>query len=236
MEVVMKRLNVMDAFIGEPDGVSDGSDLEGDEAVLLAVRGGEVVVVVTPGTPDERVLHSPSVVRGALRLENERVLSFEIQDGATGAFFEEESAELHRRRQQTGSVGLSSIEGPDYMAAGRRLARDVMTEALIWTNPETSVKELSRLLTFHNISGLPVLDEAGQMVGIVSEADVIGKRGKTVGEIMTRDVITVQDTASLESVAQLMAQHRIKRVVVLRGEDLVGLVSRADIVKALAGV
>jgi CBS domain-containing protein len=232
----MKRLNVMDAFIGEPDGVSDGSDLEGDEAVLLAVRGGEVVVVVTPGTPDERVLHSPSVVRGALRLENERVLSFEIQDGATGAFFEEESAELHRRRQQTGSVGLSSIEGPDYMAAGRRLARDVMTEALIWTNPETSVKELSRLLTFHNISGLPVLDEAGQMVGIVSEADVIGKRGKTVGEIMTRDVITVQDTASLESVAQLMAQHRIKRVVVLRGEDLVGLVSRADIVKALAGV
>jgi CBS domain-containing protein len=232
----MKRLNVMDAFIGEPDGVSDGSDLEGDEAVLLAVRGGEVVVVVTPGTPDERVLHSPSVVRGALRLENERVLSFEIQDGATGAFFEEESAELHRRRQQTGSVGLSSIEGPDYMAAGRRLARDVMTEALIWTNPETSVKELSRLLTFHNISGLPVLDEAGQMVGIVSEADVIGKRGKTVGEIMTRDVITVQDTASLESVAQLMAQHRIKRVVVLRGEDVVGLVSRADIVKALAGV
>jgi CBS domain-containing protein len=232
----MKRLNVMDAFIGEPDGVSDGSDLEGDEAVLLAVRGGEVVVVVTPGTPDERVLHSPSVVRGALRLENERVLSFEIQDGATGAFFEEESAELHRRRQQTGSVGLSSIEGPDYMAAGRRLARDVMTEALIWTNPETSVKELSRLLTFHNISGLPVLDEAGQMVGIVSEADVIGKRGKTVGEIMTRDVITVQDTASLESVAQLMAQHRIKRVVVLRGKDLVGLVSRADIVKALAGV
>jgi CBS domain-containing protein len=226
----------MDAFIGEPDGVSDGSDLEGDEAVLLAVRGGEVVVVVTPGTPDERVLHSPSVVRGALRLENERVLSFEIQDGATGAFFEEESAELHRRRQQTGSVGLSSIEGPDYMAAGRRLARDVMTEALIWTNPETSVKELSRLLTFHNISGLPVLDEAGQMVGIVSEADVIGKRGKTVGEIMTRDVITVQDTASLESVAQLMAQHRIKRVVVLRGEDVVGLVSRADIVKALAGV
>jgi CBS domain-containing protein len=232
----MKRLNVMDAFIGEPDGVSDGSDLEGDEAVLLAVRGGEVVVVVTPGTPDERVLHSPSVVRGALRLENERVLSFEIQDGATGAFFEEESAELHRRRQQAGSVGLSSIEGPDYMAAGRRLARDVMTEALIWTNPETSVKELSRLLTFHNISGLPVLDEAGQMVGIVSEADVIGKRGKTVGEIMTRDVITVQDTASLESVAQLMAQHRIKRVVVLRGEDVVGLVSRADIVKALAGV
>jgi CBS domain-containing protein len=232
----MKRLNVMDAFIGEPDGVSDGSDLEGDEAVLLAVRGGEVVVVVRPGTPDERVLDSPSVVRGALRLENERVLSFEIQDGATGAFFEEESAELHRRRQQTGSVGLSSIEGPDYMAAGRRLARDVMTEALIWTNPETSVKELSRLLTFHNISGLPVLDEAGQMVGIVSEADVIGKRGKTVGEIMTRNVITVQHTASLESVAQLMAQHRIKRVVVLRGEDLVGLVSRADIVKALAGV
>jgi CBS domain-containing protein len=232
----MKRLNVQDAFIGEPDGLSQGSDQEGDEAVLVAVRGGEVVVVVSPGTPDDRVLDGPSVIRGALRLENERVLSFEIQDGATGAFFEDESAELHRRRQQTGAIGLSSIEGPDYMAASRRQARDVMTEAIISTSPDTSVRELSRLLAFHNISGLPVVDEAGRLVGIVSEADVIGKRGKTVGEIMTRDVITVQEEDSVEAIAQLMAEHRIKRVVVLRGETLVGLVSRADIVRALAGV
>src|SRR5215216_828191 len=132
----MKRLNIRDAFVGEPTGASDGSEDEGDEAVVLVVRGGEIVVVVPPGTPDEKVLDGPSIVRGALRLENERVLSFEIHDGATGAFVEDESAELHRRRRETGSVGLSSIEGPDYMEAGRRQARDVMTSTIISTTPE----------------------------------------------------------------------------------------------------
>jgi CBS domain-containing protein len=231
----VKRLNIKDAFVGEPSGVDDGSEEAGDEAVVLAVRGGEVVAVVPSGTPDERVLEGPSIVRGALRLENERVLSFEIHDGATGAFFEDESAELHRRRRETGSVGLSSIEGPDYMAAGRKRARDVMTTTIISTSPDTSVNELSRMLAYHNVSGLPVLDEGSQLVGIVSEADVIAKRGQAVDDIMTREIISVQEDDSLESIAHLMAQHRIKRVLVRRGQDLVGLVSRADIVKALAG-
>jgi CBS domain-containing protein len=231
----MKRLNIKDAFVGEPSGADDGTDEPGEEAVVLSVRGGEVVLVVPEGTPDGQVLDGPSVIRGALRLENERVLNFEIHDGATGAFFEDESVELHRRRQQAGSVGLSSIEGPDYLAAGRKRACDVMTSAMITTTPDTPVAELTRLLTFHNVSGLPVLDEAGRLAGIVSEADVIGKHGQTVGEIMTRDVITVGEEEPLEAIAQLMAQHRIKRVLVMRGDALVGLVSRADIVKALAG-
>ena len=231
----MKRLNIKDAFVGEPSGVDDGSDEPGEEAVVLSVRGGEVVLVVPEGTPDGQVLDGPSVIRGALRLENERVLNFEIHDGATGAFFEDESVELHRRRQEAGSVGLSSIEGPDYLTAGRKRACDVMSAAVISTTPDTSVAELTRLLTFHNVSGLPVLDESGKLVGIVSEADVIGKHGRTVDEIMTRDVITVTEEEPLESIAQLMARHRIKRVLVMRGDTLVGLVSRADIVKALAG-
>ena len=153
----MKRLNIRDAFVGEPSGADDGSDEAGDEAIVLSVRGGEIVVVVPEGTPDGQVLDGPSIVRGALRLENERVLNFEIHDGATGAFFEDESVELHRRRQETGSVGLSSIEGPDYMAAGRKRACDVMSAQIICTSPETSVQELSRLLAFHNVSGLPVM-------------------------------------------------------------------------------
>ena len=232
----MKRLNIKDAFVGEPSGMGDGSDEDGDEAVVLAVRGGEVVVVVPSGTPDEKVFDNPSIVRGALRLENVRVLSFEIYDGATGAFFEVESAELHRRRQATGSVGLSSIEGPGYIAAACRRARDVMSGSIICTSPDVSVQELSRLLAFHNVSGLPVIDQGGKLVGIVSEADVIGKRGQSVADIMTRDIITAQEDDSLESIAQLMAEHRIKRVLIMRGQELVGLVSRADIVKALAGV
>jgi CBS domain-containing protein len=233
---MMKRLNIKDAFVGEPSGLDDGSEESGDEAVVLSVRGGEVVVVVSPGTADDRLLDGPSIIRGALRLENEQVLSFEIFDGATGAFFEHESAALHRRRQESGSVGLSSIEGANFMAAGQKRARDVMSSAVISTTPETSVQELSRLLAFHNVSGLPVLDAAGKLVGIVSEADVIAKQGKTVGEIMTREVITASENDTLESIAQRMAQHRIKRVLVLRGGELIGLVSRADIVKALAGV
>lgn len=231
----MKRLNIQDAFVGEPSGAGDVSRDDSDEAVVLAVRGGEIVVVVTAGTSDERLLDAPAIIRGALRLETEHVLSFEIHDGATGAFFEDESAELHRRRQAAGSVGLSSIEGPDYMATGRKRARDVMTTSIITTSPETSVQELSRMLAFHNVSGLAVLDESGKLAGIVSEADVIGKRGATVEEIMTRDVITASDDDSLESIARLMAEHRIKRVLITRGQELVGLVSRADIVRAFAG-
>jgi CBS domain-containing protein len=231
----MRRLNIKDAFVGEPTGSEDDSGQEGDEAVLLAVRGGQVVIVVPPGTSDDKLLDGPPLIRGALRLENERILSFEIQDGATGAFVEDESAELHRRRQESGSVGLSSIEGPTSASTGRRRSRDVMTADVICTSPDVSVQELSRLLAFHNVSALPVVDGSGRVVGVASEADVIGKRGATVSEIMTRDLIAADEDASLESVAQLMRQHRVKRVLIMRGERLVGLVSRADLVRALAG-
>jgi CBS domain-containing protein len=230
----MRRLNIKDAFVGEPSGAGDSLEEEGDEAVVLTIRGGEVIVVVPPGTSDERALEASLLIRGALRLENERVFTFEIHEGATGAFFEDESAELHRRRQATGSVGLSSIEGPDYMAAGRKLARDVMTTTVITTTPDVSIQEISRLLSFHNVSGLPVLDQAGAPIGMVSEADLLGKRGTTVADIMSRELVSVSEETSLETVAQLMAQRRIKRVPVVRGQRVVGIVSRADIVRALA--
>ena len=231
----MKRLNIKDAFVGEPTGAEDTSSDESDEAVVLAVRGGEVVIIVPPGTPDDRLLEAPPLIRGALRLENERILSFEIQEGATGGFVEDESAELHRRRQEAGSVGLSSIEGPTSATAAPKRSRDVMTTGVICTSPDVSVQELSRLLAFHNVSALPVVDAAGRVVGVASEADVIGKRGATVGEIMTRDVIAADEDTTLESIAQLMRQHRVKRVLIMRGDRLVGLVSRADLVRALAG-
>jgi CBS domain-containing protein len=230
----MKRLNIKDAFVGEPSGADDGSDEPGDEAVVLSVRGGELTLFVPAGTRDAQVLDQPAAIRGQLRLENERVLSIEISDGATGAFFEDESLEFHRRRQASGSVGLSSIEGPDYLESGRRRACDIMSGELICTSPQTAVAELTRLLAFHNISGLPVIAD-GQLVGIVSEADVIGKQGQTVAEIMTPNVITCREDDSVEAVAQLMAQHRIKRVLVTHGDHPVGLVSRADIVRALSG-
>src|SRR6266498_1754624 len=116
----MKRVNIKDAFVGEPDSSQEGVEAEdSDEAVILAVRGGEIVAVVPAGTPDDSAIAAATTIRGALRLENERVLTFEIHEGASSAFFEDESAELHRRRQESGSVGLSAIGGTDYMVAGR---------------------------------------------------------------------------------------------------------------------
>jgi CBS domain-containing protein len=70
--------------------------------------------------------------------------------------------------------------------------------------------------------------------GIVSEADVIGKRGATVGEIMTPEVVTVTEPTPIERIAELIAEKKFKRVPVIAGGVLVGILSRADIVRALA--
>jgi len=230
----MKRVNIKDAFVGEPDSSQEGVEAEdSDEAVIVAVRGGEIVAVVPAGTPDDSAVAAASTIRGALRLENERVLTFEIHEGASSAFFEDESAELHRRRQESGSVGLSTILGEDYMS-GSRTAGQVMTRDVLTADPGMPMDELAKLLAFHNVSGMPVVDEAGKVVGVVSEADVIGKQGATVRDIMTPDVISVPEETSIEEIAALMAERKIKRVVVMDGELLLGMVSRADIVRALA--
>jgi hypothetical protein len=84
----VKRVNIEDAFVGEPTSrQADVEAQDSDEAIVLAVRGGEVVVVVATGTPEEGALGAAVLIRGALRLENERVLTFEIHEGASGAFF-----------------------------------------------------------------------------------------------------------------------------------------------------
>ena len=231
----MKRVNIKDAFVGEPTwGHESVEPDDSDEAIVLAVRGGEVIAVVPAGTSEEGAIGVASIVRGALRLENERVLTFEIHEGASSAFFEDESAQLHRRRQESGAIGLSTVGSGGYMD-GPRTAGEVMTRDVLTATPDMPVDELAKLLSFHNISSMPVLDAAGALVGIVSEADVIGKQGGTVGEIMTADVVGVPGTTPIEQIARLMAERRIKRVPVVEEGVLQGLVSRADIVRALSG-
>jgi CBS domain-containing protein len=230
----VKRVNIQDAFVGEP--TSSQPDIvaqDSDEAIVLAVRGGEMVVVVPAGTPEEDAVGAAGLIRGALRLENERVLTFEIHEGASGAFFEDESAHLHRRRQASGAVGLSAIGGTDYMVAGRT-AGEIMTRDVLTARLDMPTEEFAKLLAFHSVSGMPVLDAADIVIGIVSEADVIAKRGATVGDIMTPEVVTVTETTPIEHIAALMAETRIKRVPVVTDGALAGMVSRADIVRALA--
>jgi CBS domain-containing protein len=113
-------------------------------------------------------------------------------------------------------------------------AKDIMTREVITASPELSVRQLAMLLVKNQISGVPVADEHGEIVGLVSEADIIAKRGKQVQAIMSQKVFSVDEDASIEEIAQLMTTHRIKRVPVMKQGKLVGIVSRADIVNTIA--
>ena len=116
-------------------------------------------------------------------------------------------------------------------------ARDIMTKRVVTVCPETKVSELAKLLAAKRISGVPVVDECGCVVGIVTEADILGrKRGQNiVKSIMSSKVASVCDETPLEEIASLLSRKRIKRVPVLRDGKLVGIVSRADVVRAIAG-
>jgi CBS domain-containing protein len=230
----MRRVNIRAAFVGEPSHGSESSAAEeSDEAVAITVRGGELTVVVPPDTADGDVLHRASCLRGTLHLENERVFSFEIQDGAVGAYFEDEAAALHSRREAQGSVGLFSLapSGAPAIPSGV-LARDLMVTQVISVAPSTPVQEAAALLAFHRISGMPVLD-GERLVGIVSEADVIGKQGQTVADIMTPDVVAVDEETPARELARLLTQRGIRRVPVTRGDRFVGMISRGHVVRWL---
>jgi len=146
-------------------------------------------------------------------------------------------------------------------------AIDVMTTGVITVDPDTSVQAVAKLLSERGISGVPVVDAADRLVGIVSEGDLLhrvetgtervaGRRrswwldtiasdqelardyikshGRTAKDVMTREVISVTETTDLADVAMLLDTKRIKRVPVLRDGKLVGIVSRANLVRALA--
>jgi CBS domain-containing protein len=236
-DCIVRRVNIQAAFLGE-GGDSDTGDEEG---LALAVRGGEVVLVLPAGTSEKHAVQEASTVRGSLRLETGRVLTFEIHDGAVGAFFEDEPVELFDRREASPADGLSSVGarpahhetfgGADALYGTLATARDVMTTNVISVTPAETVDEAARLLTFHDISGLPVCEQ-GRVVGVVSEADLIGKRGATVGEVMTTPAETVSETTGLEQVADRLTRQRIRRLPVISGSgQLVGVVSRRDVLR-----
>ena len=77
-------------------------------------------------------------------------------------------------------------------------------------------------------------DKNGKILGVVSEADLVAKKGKQVKAIMSPKVLSVTEDAPVEKIASLMITHKVKRLLVLRGEKLVGIVSRSDIVRAIA--
>ena len=142
-------------------------------------------------------------------------------------------------------------------------AKDVMTIDVVTVSPDTEVSDIAKLLLERHISALPVVDGDGGVVGIVSEGDLLHRRetdtekhrnwwlgflvgseqraaeyskshGTKASEIMSREVVTVNEDAQLGDIAELLEIRRIKRVPVLRDGKLVGIVSRANLLHGLA--
>lgn len=145
-------------------------------------------------------------------------------------------------------------------------ARDIMTGEVATVSPEASVRELAELLARIGVSGVPVVDEDGRLVGIVTEGDVILQDadlhfphyvqilesfiylesvrkfeerfrkafGAKVGDIMSTELVTVAPETPVSDVATVMADKNVNRVPVVDGTRLVGIITRGDIVRAIA--
>jgi CBS domain-containing protein len=132
-------------------------------------------------------------------------------------------------------------------------AREVMTTSVATVGPNATVKEAATLLVEKAVSALPVIDDLGRLVGIVSEADLIALETepdpmshilpapdpvdpvpKTVREVMTEDVIATDEEADVSLVARLMLDHGVKSIPVVMGTRLLGIVSRRDVLRVLA--
>lgn len=129
----------------------------------------------------------------------------------------------------------------------------IMSHPVISATPETPIKEAARLMVEHGISALPVLDSKGGLAGIVSEADLIpiearpdprtqalpvapsaGTMPRTVAEVMTRQVVTIGADREVSEAARTMLDAGVKRLPVMLGRDVIGVVSRRDMVRVLA--
>ncbi len=112
--------------------------------------------------------------------------------------------------------------------------RDVMTTNVITVKENQTREQAARLLSKHRISGLPVVNDDGVLVGVVTEYDVIGKTGKRVRDIMTHEIISVTPDTDVETASHILVHERIRRLPVLEQGKLVGIVSRSDLVRMVA--
>jgi CBS domain-containing protein len=113
-------------------------------------------------------------------------------------------------------------------------AREIMTRDVISILDEATVEDAARLLARNRISGLPVVNGSGMLMGLVTEHDLIAKQGRLVSEIMSRSVITVSPDTAVEEVQHLLTNQRIRRVPVVEDGRVVGIVSRSDLVRQIA--
>ena len=144
-------------------------------------------------------------------------------------------------------------------------AHHIMTKDVITVTPHTSIEDAAKIMLRTHISGLPVLDDAGKLVGIVSESDFLRRseigtgrkrpawlqffigpgraatdfvheRGRKVEDVMTRDPITVDEETPLGDLVRLMEKKGIKRLPVMDGNTLKGIVTRSNLLQAVASI
>jgi CBS domain-containing protein len=140
-------------------------------------------------------------------------------------------------------------------------AQDVMTSNVVSVPPDMPVAEIAKLLLARRISAVPVVEADGQVVGIVSEGDLIRQlhgederrswwlklvaspadraeayvrtHGRVARDVMTSSVVTIEESTSITEIVRLLEARRIKRVPVVRARRLVGIVSRGDLLRGL---
>jgi len=142
-------------------------------------------------------------------------------------------------------------------------AKDIMSYDVVTIGPDESIQRAARLMLQNRFSGLPVVDANGTLLGIITEGDFLRRNetgtlrrrsrwmelligpgrlaeeyahaaGRRVGEVMTRDVYTVSEDTPVSDIVALMARRHIKRVPVLRGGQLAGMVTRTNLMRAVA--
>lgn len=119
------------------------------------------------------------------------------------------------------------------------LARAVMKRDLVSVGPDTSLGDAIRLLMKHRVSGLPVVDVEGRLLGLITEKDMLRliyeDRGvfARVGDLMTTQVRAFQADDPLEMICDCLMANHFRRVPILEGDRLVGLISRADLMPTI---
>ena len=112
--------------------------------------------------------------------------------------------------------------------------KEVMTRNVVTFGEDTPVEEIAQMLSSKRITGAPVVDGDGVVVGIVSETDVFTKRGTTAHDIMSSNVISVTEEMGIDEAAKLLVGERIRRVPVISRGKMVGLLSRSDVLDFFA--
>lgn len=113
-------------------------------------------------------------------------------------------------------------------------AKYIMSRDVAVAHLDTPLQEALELLRQRHISGLPVIDEEQRVVGVFSQTDALNKSGDKLRHFMTSPAVAVDEETSIKDIAALMAAKDINRVPILRNGRLVGIVSRADVVRYLA--